>query len=49
MSRRWDFFLKEHAQFSRAGYHLIYRGTQIYDPARPLYDYIAIKIAPVNL
>jgi len=37
--------LKEHAQFDRAGFHFLYRGTQIYDPARPLYEYLAVKIS----
>jgi len=36
--------LKEHASFDRAGYRFLYRGTQVYDPARPLHDYLAIKI-----
>jgi nitrogen PTS system EIIA component len=35
--------LKQRANFERAGFRLIFRGVQIYDPARPLYDYIAIK------
>src|SRR5262249_47886162 len=38
--------LKQPVSFDRAGYHLIFRGVQIYDPARPLYDYIALKINP---
>ena len=38
--------LKDHAQFDRAGFRFIYRATQIYDPARPLYDYIAVKLGP---
>ena len=37
--------LKEHGGFDRAGYRFIYRGTQIYDPAVPLHDYLAIKTA----
>jgi len=37
--------LKQHAQFDRLGYRFVYRNTTLYDPARPLYDYIAIKIA----
>jgi PTS system nitrogen regulatory IIA component len=36
--------LKEHTPFDRAGYRFIYRGTQIYDPARPLHDYLAVKL-----
>lgn len=37
--------LREHANFERAGYHFMYRATQIYDPIRPLHDYLAIKSA----
>jgi len=37
--------LKQRANFERAGFRLIFRGVQIYDPARPLYDYIAVKIS----
>jgi len=36
--------LKQRTSFDRAGYRLLFRGVQIYDPARPLYDYIAVKI-----
>lgn len=36
--------LKDHGVFDRSGYRFIYRGTQIYDPVRPLHDYLAIKI-----
>jgi len=38
--------LKQRISFDRAGFHLIFRGVQIYDPARPLYDYIAFKLGP---
>ncbi len=37
--------LKQRANIERGGYRLIFRGVQIYDPARPLYDYIAVKIS----
>jgi hypothetical protein len=36
--------LKQRVSFDRAGFHLLFRGVQIYDPARPLYDYIAVKL-----
>ncbi len=35
--------LKQRANFDRGGFRLVFRGVQIYDPARPLYDYIAVK------
>jgi mannitol/fructose-specific phosphotransferase system IIA component (Ntr-type) len=38
--------LKQRANFDRSGFKLIFRGVQIYDPARPLYDYIAVKPGP---
>jgi mannitol/fructose-specific phosphotransferase system IIA component (Ntr-type) len=37
--------LKQRVNFDRAGFKLLFRGVQIYDPARPLYDYIAVKLA----
>ncbi|HVO33719.1 MAG TPA: PTS sugar transporter subunit IIA [Elusimicrobiota bacterium] len=37
--------LKEHSEFERAGYRFVYRATQIFDPARPLHEYLAIKLA----
>jgi len=40
--------LKQRINFDRSGFHLIFRGVQIYDPARPLYDYIAVKLGPTN-
>lgn len=36
--------LRQGATFDRAGYRLIYRSTILYDPARPLLEYIALKI-----
>jgi mannitol/fructose-specific phosphotransferase system IIA component (Ntr-type) len=36
--------LKQRTNFDRAGFHLLFRGVQIYDPSRPLYDYIAVKL-----
>ncbi len=36
--------LKQHANFDRGGYRLVFRGVQIYDPARPLYEYLAVKV-----
>jgi PTS system nitrogen regulatory IIA component len=36
--------LKQRANFERGGYRLYFRGVQIYDPTRPLYEYIAVKI-----
>ena len=36
--------LKQRISFDRNGFHLIFRGVQIYDPTRPLYDYIAVKL-----
>ena len=35
--------LKLQAQFERLGYRLIHRATTLYDPARPVYDYLAVK------
>jgi PTS system nitrogen regulatory IIA component len=40
--------LKQRANFERAGYRLIFRAVQIYDPARPLYDYIAVQLGPTQ-
>ncbi len=39
-----DILLKQHAQFDRAGFRFVYRSTTLYDPSRPLYDYIAVKV-----
>ncbi len=36
--------LKQHMAFDRAGFRFLFRGVQVYDPTRPLYDYIAIKL-----
>ena len=46
MTRRSPISLKQRVSFDRAGFHLFFRGVQIYDPARPLYDYIAFKLGP---
>jgi PTS system nitrogen regulatory IIA component len=35
--------LKMQAQFERLGFRLIRRATTLYDPARPVYDYLAVK------
>jgi len=40
--------LKQRANFDRSGFRMIFRGIQIYDPARPLYDYIAVKLGPLT-
>jgi len=37
--------LKLQAQFERQGFRLIHRATTLYDPARPVYDYLAVKTA----
>ncbi len=36
--------LKQRANFERGGFRLFFRGVQIYDPTRPLYEYIAVKL-----
>jgi nitrogen PTS system EIIA component len=36
--------LRQEAQFDRLGYRFIHRKTTLYDPTRPLYDYLALKI-----
>lgn len=36
--------LKRQSSFERLGYWFVYRSTMIYDPQRPLYDYLAIKV-----
>ena len=35
--------LKMQAQFERLDFRLIHRATTSYDPARPVYDYLAVK------
>ena len=37
--------LKQHAQFDRQGYRFVHRSTTSYDPTRPLYEYIAVKLS----
>jgi PTS system nitrogen regulatory IIA component len=37
--------LKQGSSFSRAGYRFLYRSAVLYDPARPLYEYVAVKLA----
>ncbi len=37
--------LKQRANFERGGFKLFFRGVQIYDPTRPLYEYIAVKLS----
>lgn len=37
--------LKQQVSFDRLGYRFVYRSTTHYDPSRPLYDYVAVKIA----
>ncbi len=37
--------LKEHSEFERGGYRFMYRATQIYDPERPLHEYLAIRLS----
>jgi PTS system nitrogen regulatory IIA component len=36
--------LKQEAQFDRLGYRFVHRKTTLYDPNRPLYDYLALKV-----
>ena len=36
--------LKQGATFDRAGYRLVHRSTILHDPARPLYEYFALKL-----
>ena len=36
--------LKQRSNFERGGYRLFFRGVQLYDPARPLYEYLAVKL-----
>lgn len=36
--------LKQGAGFDRAGYRLVHRATILHDPARPLYEYFALKL-----
>jgi mannitol/fructose-specific phosphotransferase system IIA component (Ntr-type) len=36
--------LKQHGQFERAGYRLVFRNATTYDKGRTLYDYLAIKL-----
>jgi mannitol/fructose-specific phosphotransferase system IIA component (Ntr-type) len=36
--------LRTQSPFDRGGYNFIYRAVTIYDPARPLYEYIAIRL-----
>jgi PTS system nitrogen regulatory IIA component len=37
--------LKQNGQFDWQGYRLIRRTTTTYDPARPLYEYLAVKLS----
>jgi len=37
--------LRQRANFERGGFRLFFRGVQLYDPARPLYEYLAVKVA----
>jgi len=39
--------LKQRTSFDRAGFKFIFSGIQVYDPLRPLYDYIAVKTGSV--
>jgi PTS system nitrogen regulatory IIA component len=39
-----DPLLRKRAPFDRLGFRFIHRGTTTYDPARPVYDLIAVKI-----
>ncbi len=36
--------LKQGAAFDRGGYRLVHRTTVLHDPARPLYEYFALKL-----
>lgn len=36
--------LRQQASFERVGYWFVYRSTMVYDPTRPLYDYIAVRV-----
>lgn len=36
--------LRQGASFDRAGYRLMYRSSILYDPARPLHEYVAVRI-----
>jgi PTS system nitrogen regulatory IIA component len=36
--------LKQRTNFERGGFRFFFRAVQIYDPARPLYDYLAVKL-----
>ncbi len=36
--------LRQQASFDRMGYWFAYRSTMVYDPKRPVYDYVAVKI-----
>jgi mannitol/fructose-specific phosphotransferase system IIA component (Ntr-type) len=36
--------LKQGAAFDRGGYRLVHRATILHDPARPLYEYFALKL-----
>ncbi len=36
--------LKQNAQFDRAGYRFLHQFTVLYDPRRPLFNYVAVKI-----
>src|SRR4029077_17959993 len=36
--------LKQRSNFERGGYRLFFRGVQLYDPTRPLYEYLAVKL-----
>jgi len=38
--------LKQRTTFERGGFKLFFQGVQIYDPARPLYEYLAVKLVP---
>jgi mannitol/fructose-specific phosphotransferase system IIA component (Ntr-type) len=36
--------IKQGATFDRGGYRLVHRATVLHDPARPLYEYFALKL-----
>ena len=37
--------LKQRSNFERGGFRLFFRSVQLYDPARPLYEYLAVKLS----
>jgi mannitol/fructose-specific phosphotransferase system IIA component (Ntr-type) len=37
--------LKQQISFDRLGFRFVYRSVTLYDPTRPLYDYVAVKLA----